>query len=116
MLINKCSFVEWRQEECLPSNSDMYVGARFLPRGCGGRFRLRRPYELLISTRYLHVHREFLSPPRVGPSIRVRAVLSSHKKLVFRRQKRQIFDVKQFTSFHLNVGHSTHQGIFLLKV
>ena len=36
-----------------------------------------------------------------------RGVLSSHQKVVFRRQKRQIFDLKNSTYFTFYVGYST---------
>ena len=46
----------------------------------------------------------------------LRAVLSNHQNVVFRRQKRQIFKLKSSTYFTFYVGHSTRQGIFLLRV
>ena len=39
-----------------------------------------------------------------------------HQKVVFRRQKRTTFDVKNSTYFTFYVGHSTRQGISLLRV
>ena len=50
-----------------------------------------------------------------SPSNNVRAVLSSHQKVVFRRQKRQTFDVEKIYFFTFYVGHSTHQGILLSR-
>ena len=47
----------------------------------------------------------------------LRAVLRGHKKVVFRLQKRTtLFDVKSSTYFTFYVGHSTRQGISLLRV
>ena len=45
-----------------------------------------------------------------------RAVLRGHQNVVFRRQKRTTFDVKSSTYFTFYVGHSTRQGISLLRV
>ena len=46
----------------------------------------------------------------------IKAVLRSHQKVVFRRQKRTIFDVKNSTYFTFYVGHSMRHGIYLLRV
>ena len=46
----------------------------------------------------------------------IRAVLRGHQKAVFRRQKRTTFDVKNSTYLTFYVGHSTRQGISLLRV
>ena len=54
--------------------------------------------------------------PDWQPSILLGYGLSSHQKVVFRCQKRQIFDVKKSTYFTVYVGHSTRQAIFILGV
>ena len=56
---------------------------------------------------------------RIFPSLpdsRLRAVLCGHQNVVFRRQKRTTFDVRNSTYFTFYVGHSTRQGISLLRV
>ena len=67
-----------------------------------------------ISNRIRLIHATCITLLKVLTIHRGRS-FSSHQKVVFRCQKRQIFHVKNSTCFTFYVGHSTRQAIVILQ-
>ena len=76
--------------------------------------RCRQSQSVFLVTYGFPISHQFFSKLCTHNNLRV--VLCGHQKVVFRRQKRTTFDVKNSTYFTFYVGHSTRQGISLCQI
>ena len=75
-----------------------------------------RIWTFLVPIRLKKTKKNGFGPFSSTSFVPIRAVLRGHQKAVFQSQKRTTFDVKNSTYSTFYVGHSTRQGISLLRV